>query len=34
LNSFGLEHIPVTGSCEYGEEYFGSIQCGKTLNCW
>jgi len=32
LNSLDLEHRPIMASCEYGEEYFGSIQCGKSLN--
>jgi hypothetical protein len=33
LNSFGLEHRPVVGFCEYGGKYLGSVKRGMYLNC-
>jgi hypothetical protein len=32
LYSCDLEHRSFMGPCEYGEEYFGSIQCEQSLN--
>jgi hypothetical protein len=32
LDSSGSGYFPVAGSCEYGNEPLGTIECGKCLD--